>query len=488
MADFELNQLNNVTFSADAFARVSAWGDGPPPSNAQQGVKEIYEAGDPSGTPGPMNPGTVTVLTSQYTAGFYVDYEGYTMPTFGSIQFSDILDGSDNPVTFWVHGFTENGLLITNSETMKAESGHFTTGDSFKSYIVSNYGFGPGGLSLPATFDKNATVYAAPPVCFVEGTRLTVPGGQKSVEHLEAGEFVQVLSGEFRQIKWVGMMIVRPRRYADPKMAYPVFAKAHAFGENIPFEDVGFSPGHSLFVDGVLVPVGKLVNGATIVQEAIEEVRYWHIELETHDIVLAAGLPAESYLPDGNRRAFGNAGKVVELDGSLDPQNWDNAYAPMVAAGPQLAEIRRRLQVQAEALNWVLSETADLTLEADGVRYSPVKVVDGCYAFEVPVGADWRIRSNHSVLSAVMPSVTDDRDLGVAISEIRIDGTPLDLAGEEFGEGFTAIERNDSHAWRWTNGAAMLRIGDRRDVRIELSVLMTAPNWQRAPEALLEVA
>src|ERR1019366_10641252 len=55
---------------------------------------------------------------------------------------------------------------------------------------------------------------------------------------------------------------------------------------------------------GVLIPIRYLVNGRSIAQEARDEVTYWHVELARHDILLAEGLPAESYLDTGNRDAF----------------------------------------------------------------------------------------------------------------------------------------------------------------------------------------
>jgi hypothetical protein len=58
------------------------------------------------------------------------------------------------------------------------------------------------------------------------------------------------------------------------------------------------------------MPVHYLVNGATVAQQAVDHAEYFHIELVEHDILLAEGLPAESYLDTGNRDAFA-AGQVI---------------------------------------------------------------------------------------------------------------------------------------------------------------------------------
>ncbi len=47
-----------------------------------------------------------------------------------------------------------------------------------------------------------------------------------------------------------------------------------------------------------------LINGTTIARELVSSVTYWHVELDAHDILLAEGLAAESYLDWGDRPFF----------------------------------------------------------------------------------------------------------------------------------------------------------------------------------------
>jgi hypothetical protein len=61
----------------------------------------------------------------------------------------------------------------------------------------------------------------------------------------------------------------------------------------------------------VLIPIRYLVNGASVVQELFGTVTYWHVEVHRHEVLLAEGLPAESYLDTGNRSAFANGGEVA---------------------------------------------------------------------------------------------------------------------------------------------------------------------------------
>src|SRR5262249_36513631 len=161
---------------------------------------------------------------------------------------------------------------------------------------------------------------------------------------------------------------------------------------------------------------------ATIVQEDVESIRYFHVELDSHDVLLAEGLPCESYLDDGNRATFLNSGEHVELYGRLDPKSWADACAPMVAAGPQLTTIRERLHPEAEGLGWEKREQADLVIEVDGVAVTPQHRVGNRYWFAVPAARSLVLRSNHGVLAHVMPGIGDGRRLGVAVGELLVDG------------------------------------------------------------------
>ena len=72
------------------------------------------------------------------------------------------------------------------------------------------------------------------------------------------------------------------------------------------------SPGHGVYVDGVLVPAWRLINGVTVTQPRVRGgVAYYHVELEGHEIVLAEGCPVESYLEIGTRGQFENAREVT---------------------------------------------------------------------------------------------------------------------------------------------------------------------------------
>ncbi len=60
----------------------------------------------------------------------------------------------------------------------------------------------------------------------------------------------------------------------------------------------------------MLIPAKYLLNGRTIRQIEVGQVTWYHVELARHDVVLAEGMPAESYLDTGDRAKF-SGGKVT---------------------------------------------------------------------------------------------------------------------------------------------------------------------------------
>jgi hypothetical protein len=105
-------------------------------------------------------------------------------------------------------------------------------------------------------------------------------------------------------------LATRNRRTA----ATPVIVRKGALGPNVPHNDLRITKGHALHIDGVLIPVEFLVNHRSIEwDDRAQEVTIYHVELETYDVLLANGAPAETYRDDGNRWLFQNANTGWQL-------------------------------------------------------------------------------------------------------------------------------------------------------------------------------
>jgi hypothetical protein len=189
--------------------------------------------------------------------------------------------------------------------------------------------------------------------CFREGTRVRTPSGDVVIEAVRPGDLVLTEAGETRPVLWTGHRRVDCRRHGHPGRVWPVRVAAGALAPSVPAADLYLSPDHALFLDGVLVPVKYLVT--TIAFEPTDTVIWHHLELETHDVILAEGAAAETYLDTGDRAKFD--GQITRLfpggsvPGRMQVVREAASDMDLVVSGPILAAIRRRVAERA----WLLS-------------------------------------------------------------------------------------------------------------------------------------
>ena len=267
----------------------------------------------------------------------------------------------DDETTFngTVDAFGDNSELllgdVSNAATAGFAGGELILTDSSGGTVATvAMNSGPNTYSI-ATFsvmeniaNNKATVTVTGVECFATGTRIKTPGGDVPVERLAAGDLVDAMHAGATRVVFVGHRHVICRRHPSPASVWPVLVRAHAFAPRMPERDLLLSPDHAVYVDGVLIPVKHLINGKTITQTRVDSVTYYHIELAEHDILFAEGMPAESYLEIGNRRAFDNAGGLIALHPDFGERRWEAfGCADLVVTGPQLDQVTARLAARA---------------------------------------------------------------------------------------------------------------------------------------------
>jgi hypothetical protein len=242
-------------------------------------------------------------------------------------------------------------------------------------------------------------------------------------------------------------MVTRGRRSA----ATPVIVRKSAIADNVPHRDLHMTKGHSLFFDDVLVPVEFLVNHRTILWDDLaQEVTIYHIELETHDVLLANGAPAESYRDDGNRWLFQNANSGW----GLPPQE---PCAPVLTGGPKVDTLWRRLLDRAGPRKGApLTDDPDLYLLVDGKRVDPIERSGGMQVFCLPTRPHSVRICSRAAAPQELGLARDPRQLGVAVRKIVLAErgwkSTLEADAASLADGYHGFEADSGI--RWTDGNA----------------------------------
>lgn len=289
---------------------------------------------------------TGTLEVNSVSAGETIDMSGTNVLQLNSLAgFAGTIVASLGD-SIILKGVTATTATL-NGSTLTVSNGTTTVG----SLILS--GSYTGDQFDVAEAGGNAQITVAAAVCYARGTRIMTTEGEVAVEHLTPGQLAVTASGATQPIVWVGRRKVNCVRHPRPEEVNPVRIRAGAFGSGLPKRDLVVSPQHAIFADGVLIPARVLVNDRNVTQESPAEVEYFHVELPRHDLLLAEGLAAESYLENGDRQTFENHHAPlhvgpIDLHPSFKAWTWDaRACAELMITGPVVEAVQARLAERA---------------------------------------------------------------------------------------------------------------------------------------------
>jgi hypothetical protein len=98
------------------------------------------------------------------------------------------------------------------------------------------------------------------------------------------------------------------------------------------------SAAHALLIDGVLVAAGNLINDTTITRynaRELDELEFFHIKLERHNVIYAEGAPSETLLEVDE-----SAANFVEYLREHGVTTRENPCAPLLRYGYRRGEIK----------------------------------------------------------------------------------------------------------------------------------------------------
>ncbi len=325
-------------------------------------IIDSYDIYSLSGTGRAHHPFTVDqgqnpVLTSQNI--YDTNITGNTQ-VLGDVPFDSFAEQSQTLGYLLYTGFVSYKLV--DGTTAQAAIGETQDGSY---YMFVNAGTPMPATSATLTFTKNVfgkgvtewDIAQERPYCFLAGTALLTPAGERAVDDLRAGDMVVTAGGAVVPIRWIGTTVIASI-FADPLRAMPVRIKAGALSENTPSRDLLLSPGHAILVDGILAHAGALVNGVSILHEKDMPLlfSYYHVELDAHELVMAENTPAESFLEAVSDIRTDNFPERSTLPGAAPTAEME---LPRVKAARQLPQsVRTRIATRAELFHTEMNVAA----------------------------------------------------------------------------------------------------------------------------------
>lgn len=436
--------------------------------------------------------GSTLDITGTVSAGETIVFTANTGTlAFDPTQFAGQIDGFQAGDTIDLTGVTDaTSATIVNSNTLEIlRSAH----PAIDLTLGANSNLATASFAVTA-----AGVLTTTAPCFCPGTLIRTDRGDVAVEALAIGDIVVTASGTRRPIQWIGYRHMDLTRHPAPHRAQPIRVRAGAFGFGQPSRNLFLSPEHAVLRDGLLIPIRLLVNGSSIVRETRSAVTYYHIELETHDILLAEDLPVESYLDTGNRGMFSNADVPLHLHPDLTndmARRFGESCAPFADDPGRVRPIWQEIARRAEQIGMPLAESPpatndpDLHLIVDGRRINPVRPAERHYLFIVPAGSDRvRLVSRSGFRFDTAPWIADERRMGVQLCALTVRSSgevkPVALDDPNLDEGWWTPEwHSPTILRRWTDGDAVLPlpVPDNAADIVLLDIELGAPMEYRLP-------
>jgi hypothetical protein len=179
--------------------------------------------------------------------------------------------------------------------------------------------------------------------CLLKGTKISTPSGDRLVQELQIGDEVQTAAGR-KTIKWIGYnKFTKEEGRAWQDSVMPIRIARFAIDDHTPHRDLYLSPAHCIFFNEVLIPLMYLINETSIAMRMpsdMSAIEYYHIDLDTHEVIYAEGASVETYFDNGsNRESFSNFVEYERLYG-VERKSKMTPFAPMVGYHGGRSEIK----------------------------------------------------------------------------------------------------------------------------------------------------
>lgn len=255
------------------------------------------------------NPVATSIVVTNTTSNHVVTSDGTTTTIDANGNVSPGVEGSGAPdtVTITIAGPVYGFVVVYDNGTSAPGSGVVGIG--------------------PVTF-FDPTVW-----CFARGTMIETNRGEVAIEDLLAGDMVRTADSGFQPLRWIGSTSVKAKGSKAP-----ILFRKGTIGNT---RDLLLSPAHRvvlqdwqaevLFGTGeLLASAQSLVNDSTIVrQETGENVDYFHVLFDKHEIIFSEGAATESFHPgDVNAGALAQEARAEIFELFPELEHNQASYGP----------------------------------------------------------------------------------------------------------------------------------------------------------------
>ncbi len=266
-----------------------------------------------------------------------VDDTGTTIFPDGS-RTIDVLGNDINLSTGTLSVTHINGQAVTAGTTIILPAGQRVTLNADGTLTVEadsdveDISFSYDIASTTGETDTGLVVLGTIP-CFVTGTLIATPNGERPVEALQIDDLVLTRDDGPQPVRWIGRRVLP----AKDDMA-PVVIAEGTLGDH---RELVVSPNHRILISGreaellfgedeVLVAAKDLVNDGSIRIRDGGTVEYVHLMFDRHQVIYSEGWPTESFLPGSQTTACFEQDvldEICKIFPELDPET-GAGYSP----------------------------------------------------------------------------------------------------------------------------------------------------------------
>ncbi len=198
-------------------------------------------------------------------------------------------------------------------------------------------------------------------ICYVQGSLIETAKGPVAVEKLRVGDLIKTKDNGMVPVRWVDFSTAPRDLLASDALRRPVRISAGALGNNLPEQDLYVSRQHRILIDSDLVEKAfgirevfskakdflDIVPGIELA-DVDEDVHYYHILLDAHQVIYANGIPSESFYPgETSMREFSPEMRRALFSAVPQAATLPQGGYPLARAHPKGTSIRACLHAHA---------------------------------------------------------------------------------------------------------------------------------------------